>query len=95
MKSETTALLLLGFQKELFEPGGRLFKEIESPARLGGIRGNVVRLLERLQASRTLVLSLPLALAPDTAESYYLRGLIEPSAREAVALLDRVLPLLK
>ena len=48
MTLNRTALILIGYQNDYFAPDGILHPVIEEAARVGGVLGNTLGLLERL-----------------------------------------------
>jgi nicotinamidase-related amidase len=76
---QDTALLLIGFQNDYFDPDGGLHDVIEEPDRLVSTLRSTVCLLQNLAASPILIIAAPIFFTPDYEE------LVEP-----IGLLKRI-----
>ena len=68
MTLNRTALILIGYQNDYFAPDGILHPVIEEAARVGGVLGNTLGLLERLGDRFAQVVSTPINFSPDYRE---------------------------
>jgi nicotinamidase-related amidase len=66
MNIQTTAIVLIGFQKDYFSENGVLHDVIENSA--AKVLANTVKLLERLQTSEVTFISTPIYFTPDYSE---------------------------
>lgn len=68
MNSQTTALLLIGYQNDYFSPLGVLHKAIEEPARVTGTLRNTLALMDQLLPTNVLMVTTPIVFTPDYSE---------------------------
>ncbi len=77
MDPQRTAVVLIGYQNDYFATDGILYAVIEETSRVIGVLGNTVDLLERLQATPTLVVSTPLRFTADYSELVEAVGILK------------------
>lgn len=68
MDPQHTVVVLIGYQNDYFASDGVLSPVIEETSRVTGVLDNTVNLLERLQATPTLVVATPLRFTDDYSE---------------------------
>ena len=68
MKHETTALILIGYQNDMFAADGVLHETIEESARVTDMLANTIELIKRLTDTAALIISTPILFTPDYQE---------------------------
>ncbi len=68
MHTDTTALILLGYQNDYFASDGSLHGVIEEAARVTGVLSNTLSLIEHLSQTSALIVSTPIVFSPDYSE---------------------------
>lgn len=72
MDAKRTALLLIGFQNDYFDPAGVLHRVIEEPARVTRTLENTLQVVEQLAGTDVLMVTTPILFTPNYEE------LVEP-----------------
>ncbi len=77
MDPQHTAVILIGYQNDYFASDGVLNSVIEEASRVTGVLDNTIKLLDRLQATPTFVVSTPLRFTPDYSELVEAVGILK------------------
>ncbi|MBH8554649.1 cysteine hydrolase family protein [Nostocaceae cyanobacterium CENA357] len=72
MESQTTALILIGYQNDYFSPNGILYGVVEESSKVTNVISNTVHLLQHLASTPALIVTTPIFFTPNYEE------LIEP-----------------
>jgi nicotinamidase-related amidase len=72
MRSFNTALILIGYQKDYFDPQGILYEVIEQSSNANQVIANTVKLLQSIDPTQILTIATPITFTPTYEE------LIEP-----------------